>query len=474
MIFLQNACKTTGCLLAFISCLSPATAAEPVSPLTLTVQPEKRQTFKGFGTSQNNFRNPYSKLTPEQRERLSLLIWRDLGFRILRLWFTVPEYAPRPGERNTEPFVTHFVASRVIADAQKQGATTLLLAPDGVPPYMLEKRGDRALIRDEQIPPYAELLAGFIHTLKTKNGVRIDVTGIENEPENFTPEQMASAVAHLRAALDKKGLRSVKIIAPESANTDSHAYAMVDAMKGNPRAWRGLAGIATHSYNMAATEEMAKRIEGTGKEYWMTEASRNGPEEPGDALQAASMASRFLNDMNHRVTHWLWFLGYEENDPNDDATRILRYRLSPFSYDLFQKYYYFRQLTRAFPPGSVFRDTESSLEGDMTWTYGKKPRITAAAAQTRGGRWGIGISNYTSDSFTTGDEWNRTQEGHPAQAFAVTVRVKELQGKGNRRFRLYRSSGSLKNVDQGIILMKDGSVSVTVNPLELVTLVSDP
>ena len=31
---------------------------------------------------------------------------------------------------------------------------------------------------------------------------------------------------------------------------------------------------------------------------------------------------------------------------------------------------------QAFDVGAVFRDSTSSLEGDMVWTYGNKPRIT--------------------------------------------------------------------------------------------------
>src|SRR6185437_10789806 len=96
---------------------------------------------------------------------------------------------------------------------------------------------------------------------------------------------------------------------------DGVFYQTIDAIQADPDAWRALSAIASHSYNMAATPEAASRIAAADgrntKDYWMTEASANGPEAPGDALQAASLASRFLNDMNHRVTHWIHFIGFE-------------------------------------------------------------------------------------------------------------------------------------------------------------------
>src|SRR5206468_4250255 len=110
---------------------------------------------------------------------------------------------------------------------------------------------------------------------------------------------------------DRRGLRSVKIIAPEDASADGVLYDTLDALKADAAAWHALDGIASHSYNMAATEEAARRIAGGDKTYWMTEAGDNGPEAPGDAHRAASLASRFLSDMNHRVTHWVHFLGFD-------------------------------------------------------------------------------------------------------------------------------------------------------------------
>ena len=289
-----------------------------------------------------------------------------------------------------------------------------------------------------------------------------------------------AVVKRLRRELDARGLKSVQIIAPEHASADGVLYEQVDALKNDAEAWAALGGVSSHSYNMAATDDIARRIAAPDgqnlKEYWMTEASDNGAEEPGDAFRAASLASRFLNDMNHRVTHWIHFLGFEAPDPKDNATRILSFTSAPLKTTVFQKYFYYQQLSNAFDIGALFRDSKSSLDGDMTWTYGKKPRVIAAGAQNPDGSWSAGISNYTADSFAgvqgwADEKWNRRAGGHtPGQTFQVTLNIEELKGRGAIPFVVHRSSGKLQNADSGTVLMQNGQLTVTIAPLELVTL----
>jgi hypothetical protein len=51
------------------------------------------------------------------------------------------------------------------------------------------------------------------------------------------------------------------------------------------------------------------------------------------AIRAASLSARLLNDMNHRVTHWIHFLGLESTRApyTDDATRIIAFEENPFA-----------------------------------------------------------------------------------------------------------------------------------------------
>lgn len=478
--------RTVFALCAAACLIVPPLRAQAPVPVTITVTPDARQTFHGFGASALNFGHEYQTLTPAERTTLSRTLWHDLGFRTLRLWANMDKYAPTPGAHDLTQFRGCYVDSHVIADAGAQGVTTLLLAPDGLPPYMAEKRPDDSAqtgmaLKDSETEAYADLLADFIARLRAETGTAITVTGIQNEPndlERFTPAQIVRVVKRLRADLDKAGLSGVQIIAPENASADDSLYAQMDALKTDPAAWAALSGIASHSYNMAVTDKAAGYVAGTQKRYWMTEASDNGPEAPGDSLRAASLTSRFLSDMNHGVTDWVHFVGFEVPDANDNATRILAYTPKPFAVTRFQKFYYYKQLSEAFSVGSVFRKSESSLDGGMTYTYGKKPHVTVAAAKTPDGSWSIGLSNYTAPTFTDADDekdFAVHNGGYHAQTYTITVRVPELARVAALRFQMHRSTATVGDAPTGSVVMRYGTVTIpALGPLELVTLRSTP
>lgn len=473
------ACTALLTLLGIAAAIS-APAAPPISDVSVTVLPEARQTFQGFGASCLNFDHGYQRLTLAQRQTLSQTFWHDLRFRVLRLWINTDSYAPTPGAHDLSQFRGCYVDSGLIADAKRNGATTLLLAPDHLPAYMAEKRADGSsetgmALKASAGDAYADLIAGFIGQLKQETGIRIDVTGIHNEPNDtfrFTPAQIVQVTKRLRADLDQGGLTQVQIIAPENSSANDVLEAQVDALKADPAAWSALAGIASHSYNMAATERIAQRIEGTGKSYWMTEASDNGPEVPGDALRAASLAARFLSDMNHRVTHWVHFVGYEAPDPKDNATRILYY--TPTGVTRFQKYYTYRQLSRTFGVGCVFRRSQSTLDGDMIYTYGKKPRLTLAAARNPDGTWSVGLCNFTSTTFRDADDgkdFALHNSGYGAQAYRVTVHIPELAHAGVIRFAVRRTGSGVDDHVESPLVMRGGDMVVPqISPLDVICL----
>ncbi|BDI32489.1 hypothetical protein CCAX7_45400 [Capsulimonas corticalis] len=450
--------------------------APPDEHVAITVAAGARQTFGGFGTSQNgDFGGEYTSLTPAQKTLLARLVWRDAKFNTLRMWFDPTEYAPAPGKRDISKFTRNFIDSGIVREAKAAGCKTLLLVPTEAPAYMGDSK--TGLLKEEEYGNYGALLADFILQMKVERGVVIQATGLLNELNDrkfrIPPEKVPAAVKALRRALDARGLTNVKIVAPENANVDGVLYQAFDALTADPEAWRGLYAFASHSYNNSTTNEIAEKIAGAGgKEYWMTEASANGSEEIGDTQAAASAASRVLNDLNHRVTRWIWFLGYEPADPNDDQTRLIRYHARPFQYDLLEPYYYLKQLAATFDVGSVCRRATSSLDGDMAYTSGKKPRITAAAAKNPDGSWSIGISNDTSPNFKDEDDekdFRLHNSGYAARTFQVTVSVAELAGMGNKTFSLHRSSKT-NNLPSETVIMHDGQVTVSVAPLQLVTL----
>lgn len=472
--------------------LALGNVARSQTAVTITSPAGARQTFQGLGTSQNNWGGEYQTLTQAQRTSLSQTLWRDLKFKVFRMWFNTNEYAPTRGSHVLTQMRTNYINSGMIADARANGVTTLLLAPDKLPSYMSDATNG-SFIADAEIGNYATMLAEAIKQMKDEDGVIINATGIQNEPNNanngpgmFTPAQIVTAVKALRVALDARGLQGVKIIASEAGSVDQSFFDNVDALKADATAWNSLAGIASHSYSMGATDGAANRIaaaDGSNlKEYWMTEASDNGPEAFGmtgiPAMRATSLATRFLNDMNHRTTHWVHFVGLDVPDANDNATRIGYFTIpaSNFSLTLFKKYYTYKQLSEAFDVGAVFRDSQSSLEGDMTWTYGQKPRITASTAKNPDGSWSIGVSNYTSNSFSgvqgqSDDAWNASQGGFtPAQNFSVTLKVDELRYTDPITFNVYRTDGTKLNQSEGTVTMVSGQVTLPVNSLDVVTL----
>ncbi len=410
------------------------------------------------------------------------MMWRDLRFNTLRLWLNTDEYRPTPGAHDLSHFRTMYVDSGLIKDARANGVTTLLLAPDKLPPYMSEGNN----IKDDQVEPYAALIADFLAQLQKETGITLGVTGIQNEPNNanngpgiFSAPQLVRAVKALRVELDKRGLQSVKIIAPETGSPDNVHNTFMNALQADPQAWKSLAGAASHSYNMAANSDAERYVAGANgrnsKEYWMTEASDNGPENPGDIRRAVSLSARFLNDANHRVTNWIHFLGFDINDPGDNATRIIAYTVNPAKITVFKKYYAYQQLAQAFDVGTVFRNSTSSIDGDMTWTFGLKPRVISSTARNPDGSWSIGLTNYTADSFSGvqgGDEtWNREQGGHsPAQNYSVTIRVDELKNRPAVPFTVVRTNAAKSNAKSETVVMRGGQVTVPIASQELVTL----
>lgn len=463
----------------------PALATAAV---TITVQPGARQTFRGFGVSEFNYGSPgagtFDKLMPERRALLWRLLYHDLHLKTLRLWYDPATASPAPGKLDVSSFANAYLKSGMIADARKNGVTTFLLAPDHVPPYMLQNPADHSSrIRNDQIGAYAALLAEIMRQVNAQ-GAGLNATGIANEPPWFDAAQMVIAVKDLRIELDKRGLRKVMVVAPENSNNDGSTDAYLRALKADTTAWQSLEGIATHSYNMAARPEEAEIVAGTNKEFWITEAGGGGmalptSEQPVDGMEAASMASRFLNDMNYCVTRWVWFIGVMDVTHYpvdfDNVQRLIEFQPDrPTDWYLpLLKYYYLRRLSQTFEVGTVFRQSQSSLESGMTFTYGKKPRLTAAGGRNPDGTWGLALSNFTSNTFIENTQLNKDNSGFTAQSFTVTVRVPELAKAGNVLFRLTRNSETLRDIDEGTAIMHNGTLTVSIAPLELVTLRSE-
>jgi hypothetical protein len=436
----------------------PGTSSPPVAlSVTLTVTNQPAQTLDGFGCSLVDLSE--SKMPDSARAEMFDRVFGDLRMNVLRLWAEAGD--DRTAAQMLSDFYRSYVDSGVIADAQKRGVTTLLLAP---------ARGESALT--EPIPDYARKLADFIQGLKTERGIRISVTGIANEPGGFNPSQVAEAVRVLRQELDGRGLRDVQIIAPEWASADDAALRCIAAIKADSVAWAALRGIATHSYNMAATPDFAGLIAGTGKHYWMTEAADNGNENDADASLAASISARFLNDLNHGVTHWLYFIGFhasaDVNKDSDNATKLMVYDLKRQRIFRHLKYDWFRQLRAAFPNGSCLYPLKAQPGGDLSYSFGQKPLLTAAAARRLNGGWSLGMVNLSGLGPNTSiSQWQ------PPTILNVTWQTTPLAGQETLTLKLFRSDATHCFVAAGQATVTNGTLTLVLKPRELVTLTSD-
>jgi hypothetical protein len=137
---------------------------------------------------------------------------------------------------------------------------------------------------------------------------------------------------------------------------------------------------------------------------------------------------------------------------------------------VFEPYYYLQQLAQTFDAGAVFRQSISSLENEMTWRRDHTPRLTVAVALNPDGSWGIGISDYTSNDFPQNNWFVKSISGKRSQSFTVTVKVEELAKAGELGFETRRRGPQFKNSRQEHVTMRDGQLTVTINPFELVTL----
>jgi len=425
--------------------------------ITLHVNRQPAQSLEGFGCSMVDLST--TQMPATARAEMFAAVFGDLKMNVLRLW--VAAEFKRTAVQMKADLYRHYVDSGVLAAARERGVAILLLAP---------ARGEQAPA--EPMAQYAGKLAEVIGALYAERGIRINVTGIANEPAGFTPPQLAELVRTLRRELDARGLPEVQIIAPEWASADGAALAAIAGLKSDPIAWAALRGIATHSYNMAATPEFSKIIAGTGKQYWMTEASDNGNEGAADVNRAASICGRFLNDLNQGVTHWVYFIGFDASadvtTDQDNATKLMVYDGRQQRVFRHLKYDWFRQLRAAFPNGSRIYCVQAQPGNGLVFSYGQKPYLNAAAAQRPDGSWALGLVNLSGITPNTAiSQW------HPGTTLNVTWLVEPLTGNDTIQFNRFRSDAIRHFAADGQSTMVKGRLTLVLKPGEQITLTSN-
>jgi hypothetical protein len=242
-------------------------SASAQNNMTVTAQAGERQTFEAFGFGLNGtdiLRLP----SEENKEILHKMLFDDLDAKILRLWFRDRNWVPE------DKFMVDYVPG-VISTARQHGVEHLLMGVG-----FADKTPD--------ISKFTRV-AAFIKKLKDDYGITINTTGTQNEPGGeWSSADLAQAINQYRADLDARGLTDVGIISSEAASVNSNTINWVQTIKNDyPEAWNNIVGISTHSYNMAANNEIAALAE--GKEYWQTEAGGASEGRP-----AVTTAARFF------------------------------------------------------------------------------------------------------------------------------------------------------------------------------------
>jgi len=375
-----------------------------------------------------------------------------LKMNIVRLW------APS-GERETvetmlETFVRRYLASGGLDLVEKTGCLDQ-------PPSRARGEAPPA----EPVPESARKLAEFILQLKKQHQVDIHITGLANEPGGFTPQQIAEGVRVLRAELDVRGLQSVGIVAPEHANNDRSALEMIEAIAADPTALLSVRGLSTHSYSMAANTAIAKAITSANREFWITEAGNTAHEDAGDTGRASSLAARFLNDLNHQVTHWVHFIAHADSGDlaldKDNATKLLVFDRKTGTVFESLQYSYLRMLRVAFPIGCRIYPIVANPGGDLLNSHGQKPPLNAAIARLPDDRWSLAVVNLTGLTNTP------TAIYHPASNLSVKLQLPAAESRLNKTFHRWHSDPEKRIVDDGILNMTNGEIETDLPPQQL-------
>jgi hypothetical protein len=356
----------------------------------------------------------------------------------------------------TSQFRTTYIDNQMLAKISERCEPQFILSPDTA------GEGPTA-----EPSAYAAKVAEFMEEMRKQAGVTFETTSIVNEPIAYPTAWLAQAASALRRELDSRDLQGTKIIAADWANVSYKSVQAISDFESDAQANAAIHAWSNHSYNMCSTGSMT--IAARNKERWVTEAGQviwdsYGTPAEVNVMDAANLAGRLLNDLNNDVTRWMYFIGFLSTTyPKAPSNPWCALVLTSPSGNLtaFNRYYYLKQLLETFPQGSVFHHAQSSLDGTMDWTYGQKPRMSAAAAEGPDGRLRVAIVN------TTGILSNAISQYYPSQAFLMEL---ELPWP-DRRFHASITGTDGKTRSSGIIQSGRGSTYLALDPYELATLV---
>jgi len=452
-----------------ICVLGLAAVSAQAAEVTLTVHGGQRAIFRGFGVNQVERWHKYDQIPAQKRKDLVAMM-AAMKVRVLRIWADGLDSGTDISVAKSY-FEAGYVTNGFLSD-YISGVQDLVVV---LSPWHWDNKNDEKTVPTD-VKQYAKNIAELILWAKTTHKIEIHHTSVANEPGSWPQQMVRDGVKHLRQALDQRGLKKVGILAPDYSGAKPKAMQIIDLIKADSAAWAAVGGVSTHSYDMAATEAFADLVADSSREYWQTEASEV-PNVPYEDYYTPTVVARILNDFNHRVSYWLYFNGFFAK--KDRPQVLVYYNPTEKKTVVHWTYEAIKHLAEDLQQGAATRRVTTSLTQkgdapDMTYTYGQKPALNAAAAQNPDGSWFLAVVNDTDIP----DEHYLVQKGghkfYPAATLDVVFEVEELAAAGELAFRVRRSGKTSHTpADEGTVAMVGGRVTVKqLAPWDLVTLVS--
>lgn len=424
---------------------------------TISVAPASAGRFLGFGMGQARNDPHFARLPDAARHAALQRVFGEMPVDWLRLWAS--DDSEWNGASLASGVATTYLDSGMIAEIAEIAAPQLLLAP-----------GHKRLAAMPGVAAYTDAIAEAILRLRDAHGLAVAVTGLANEPHDLTQDFIVEGVKRLRDALDSRGLGEVGIVAPESANVNRRTIARMAALRGDPAAWNALRGLAAHSYGMALTSEARELAQ--GRELWVTETGWGMPgrRPNGDgefhAMDAAIVAARFLSDLNHGATHWLYFQGARSagrDRPNARRTHALVTASEDGRIEAEPRCAMLTGLANHFARDTSMHSCHSSVDADMVWTWGAKPTALAAYGEGADGHARMAIANITGIP-------SRGRRARFAPRERLELRL-ELPRAEERWSLVARRGGEMRELG-AVTSDARGECEVVVEPLEVLLLTS--
>ncbi|MBK8803553.1 MAG: hypothetical protein IPN71_16145 [Fibrobacteres bacterium] len=454
-----------------------STASAAVENITVRVTSDSRRIpsnpegrFQGFGVNLVTNANWYPMASQELRDKCVKLFWKDLDLRTMRLWC----YGTHSSHWSAKEMADRF--QPYIDDVRRQQRMPLsfIFAVD----LGLSHAGDSlasfsSMTTDSLLQFRVSAFAGTLDSLVRVHGIDIEYVEATNEPAFFQKEggwqnrALWSKVLTLtriwRKELDRRGLGSIKVLAASNCVPSAGDAGLVESFKNDQASLAAWGGYSFHSYGSGLLKSVRDLMAGVDLPMIQTES--------GEAPRQRSVAHA-ISDLNLGATRWLHFLGYEwvpyyedgaGGENTLDASGIF---LSGFTdvgkptmdLHLYPKYFFFRELSRAVPPGAIIRRCSTDIVGNAAYTHmevtdGVRSPLNALAAIVPDGRLSL-------IAYNASDTAGNYDKPYPAMPENIVFDMPELvqAGEIQLRFRLVRPNKD--TIDLPDLTMRGGKVRV--------------